>query len=264
MGNPDDSRDIASILSDWQFEHDKVIVRIVPGDDGKDKIQLRVDMGLLQMELSGRPDGKRPQDCESWLDYYEAQQRLYDESHPDSAAYQLDDEACVRLWREAVQYYQRYLSLWHLDQLELCARDTERNLRLLDFVRAHATDDRQKLQFEQYRPYVTMMHRRAIATPLVEKEQYAEALEAIESGIDAIRDFLDAYGQSERAEECLELMSLEQWRDEVHEKEKQSRRGRPETPLEALRRKLSEAVAAERFEEAAELRDEIRQLSDRK
>jgi hypothetical protein len=261
VAKPRDSKDITRLIKDWEFQHDKVVVRIVPGDDGKDKIQLRVEMGLLQMEMSGRPDGRRPQDCDSWLDYYENEQRTHDEAHPDSAAYQLEDEACVRLWREGVQYYQRYLSLWHLEQFDLCARDTARNLRLLDFVRSYADDDRQKLQFEQYRPYVTMMHHRAAATPMVLREEFPEALERIEAGIDAIRDFLEEYGQSERAEECIELVNLEQWREEVLEMAKQAGHARPESPLEALRRRLNQAIAAERFEEAAELRDEIRRTS---
>lgn len=264
MAKPEDSKDVNRILKDWEFQHDRVIVRIVSGDDGRDKIQLRVEMGLLQMEMSGRPDGRRPQNAESWLDYYEKKQRAHDEAHPDAAGFQLDDKACVRLWREGVQYYQRYLSLWHLEQFDLCARDTARNLRLLDFVRSHASDDRQKLQFEQYRPYVTMMHRRAVATPMVLREQFVEAVEMIESGIDAIRDFLEEHGQSERADECVELVSLEQWREEVLEMAKQAGQTRPESPLEALRRRLQEAIAAERFEEAAELRDEIRRESGQK
>ena len=55
----------------WIFP-DEPQVRIVPGDDGLEKIQMRIDLGLLQMELSGRPDGQRPFDHESLLDYYEA------------------------------------------------------------------------------------------------------------------------------------------------------------------------------------------------
>ena len=73
----------------------------------------------------------------------------------------------VRLLREGVQYYHRYISFWHLERYELCARDTNRNLRLFAFVREHARHTRDKLQFDQWRPYVTMMHARAVATPLI-------------------------------------------------------------------------------------------------
>lgn len=257
------SNDLSKVLRDWQFRPDDVLVRIIPGEDGRGKVQLRVDLGILQMEMDGRPDGEHPEGFESWLDYYEYSQQSYDESHPDSAAFQLSEEDCLRLWREAVQYYHRYLSFWHLELYELCARDTARNLRLFAFVRAHASEDRHKLQFDQWRPYALMMHARAIATPLVQQRLFDEGLHAIESGIDGIREFLDDYDQSHRAEECVELVSLERWREEILSQEHRAAAARPKSALQVLRQKLEEAIAAEEFEEAARLRDEIRQLGEK-
>ena len=66
------SKDLTRLLSEWQFEPEDVLVRIVPGDDGRGKIQLRVDLGILQMEMDGRPDGVRPEGFDSWLDYYKS------------------------------------------------------------------------------------------------------------------------------------------------------------------------------------------------
>jgi hypothetical protein len=143
---------------------------------------------------------------------------------------------------------------------DLCARDTNRNLRLFAFIRAHAGDDRLKLQFDQWRPYVQMMHTRAVATPLMAQRAFAEGLRVIEAGIEAIREFLDEYNQSHRAEECVELVSLERWRDEILSREEQAAEARPKSKIGLLRRKLEEAVAAEQFEDAARLRDEIRRL----
>lgn len=252
------SKDISQVLGQWPYEPDEVLVRLIEGDDGRQKVQLRVDLGLLQMEMSGRPDGQRPEGYDSWLEYYEHLRQAHDSAHPDSAPFHLTREACLRLWHEGVQYYHRYLSFWHLKLYDLCARDTDRNLRLFGFVRACATEDRHKLQFDQWRPYVLMMNARAVATPLVEERRYSEGLRAIESGIDAIRDFLDEYRQSERSEECVELVSLERWREEILTREEEAGAARPEGVLQVLRRKLDAAVAAEEFEEAARLRDEIR------
>lgn len=254
------SNDLSKTLGEWQFRPDEVLVRIVPGDDGRGKVQLRVDLGILQMEMDGRPDGHRPEGFESWLDYYEYLQQAHDETHPDSAPFLLKEEDCLQLWREAVQYYHRYLSFWHLELYELCVRDTARNLRLFAFVRAHATDDRHKLQFDQWRPYALMMHARAIATPLVEQHRYDEGLRAIEAGIEGIREFLDDYEQGHRAEECVELVSLEKWREELLDKEQRAAATRPKSAVQILRQKLDAAIAAEEFEEAAELRDKIRVL----
>ncbi len=118
------SNDLSHILNEWRFQPDEVLVRIVPGDDGRGKVQLRVDLGILQMEMNGRPDGHRPEGFESWLEFYEHRQQAHDEIHPDSAPFQLGEDDCIRLWRESVQYYHRYLSFWHLDLYELCASDT--------------------------------------------------------------------------------------------------------------------------------------------
>jgi hypothetical protein len=254
------SDDLSKLLGNWSYEPDEVLVRIIDGDDGRQKIQLRVDLGILQMELDGRPDGARPQDCESWLDYYEQQQQAHDASHSDLTPYLLADRDGGNLWREAVQYYHRYLAFWHLSMFERCARDTRRNLRLFAFIRAHTQNDRMKMQFEQWRPYVLMMHSRAVATPLIQQGHFAEGLRVIESGIDSIRDFLDEYQQSDRADQCAELLSLERWRDEILTREKSAAVAVPQTAIQVLRRKLEDAVAVEEFEEAARLRDEIRRL----
>jgi len=254
------SQDIRKLLEGWDYEPDEIVVRIIPGDDGRDKIQMRVDLGLLQMEMDGRPDGTRPEGRESWLDYYEEQQRAHEAARTD-APFALEDEDCYRLWREGVQYYHRYLSLWHLKLYDRCARDTARNMRLFAFVRQHARTDRNKFQFDQWRPYVTMMHARAVATPLVEKGEFTEALQAVETGIEGIRRFLEEHRQSHRADECLELKNLEQWRDEVMAEADRAGKGEPARSLLLLQQRLRQAVADERFEEAARLRDEIRRLS---
>lgn len=256
------SNDLSIILNQWQFDPETVLVRTVPGDDGRGKIQLRVDLGILQMEMDGRPDGFRPEGAESWLDYYEQRQQTHDETHPDSAPFGLNEEDCIRLWREGMQYYHRYLSFWHLELYESCARDTARNLRLFAFVRAHALDERHKLQFDQWRPYVLMMHTRAVATPMLQQRLYAEGLRAIEAGIDGIREFLDEYGQNDRAEECVELVSLERWREEILSKEERAAAARPKSMAEILRRQLDAAIAAEEFEEASRLRDQMRKLGN--
>ena len=105
---------------------------------------------------------------------------------------------------------------------------------------------------------------RAVATPLVKQEKYAEGLQAIELGIDAIRDFFDEYGQDSRADESIELMSLERWREEIITQEEHAAAARPKSAIRILRQKLKAAIAAEEFEEAARLRDEIRRWTDKK
>ena len=119
---------------------------------------MRIDLGLIQMELSGRPDGERPDGHESLLEVFEAKAQAALEA---GDAYSLDAESCALLMREGLQYYHRYLSAFHLERFDLVSRDTERNLRLFRFVAKYAARQRDKIEFDQYRPYVQMMHTRA-------------------------------------------------------------------------------------------------------
>ena len=218
--------DISSILGDWPYRPDEITVRIVDGEDGRRKIQLRLDLGILQMEFDGRPDGRRIHDCDSWFDFHTSRQKEHDRANPDAAPYVLEPEDCQELLREGVQYYHRYLSFWHLGLYELCARDTERNLRLFAFVREHARDDRARLEFDQWRPYVTMMHARAVATPLVELEQWEAAVNVLDAGIRGIERFLADYNQEEKAGQVGELAFLQRWKQEILQKNPTSRLGR--------------------------------------
>lgn len=258
------SFDISHLLADWPYDPDELSVRVITGDDGRERIQVRLDLGVLQLEMNGRPDGIRPHGHESWLDYYAAQQQQQDRANPDGAGFQLSSEDCAHLQREGVQYYHRYLSFWHLERFELCARDTARNLRLFRFVVDHARYERDRMAFDQWRPYVTMMHARAVATPLVRLGQHEAALRAIQVGIDGIREFLDAYDQGEQSDQCAELVQLEKLY--AHVSTLQS----PSTPPDAraeqlneLQKQLDQAIAQEAFEEAARLRDQIRDMAEK-
>ncbi len=258
------SQDIEPILREWPFQPDEITVRSIRTLDGSERIQLRLDLGMLQMHVDGRPDGARINECESWLDYHRRRQQAHDEANPDAARYLLEPEDCAELLREGVQYYHRYLSFWHLGRYELCARDTSRNLQLFEFVRNHARNDRDKLQFDQWRPYVTMMHTRAVATPLVNLDQWEAAINVIDAGIHGLERFLVDYGQEEHAERLGELQFLRRWRKEVLAESGLGTDGEDDVvdPVERLRIDLEDAIAEERYEEAAELRDQLRRLED--
>ena len=247
------TKDIQPIIDGWEFEPGNVCVRIVRGKDGREKVQMRIDLGLMQMEMDGRPDGARPQGSESLLDHLEEKVKG-SQGKKQSRELQLTDDDCAELLREGLQYYYRYLSFFHLGRYDLADRDTRRNLRLFAFVREHAASEEIKWRFDQYRPYVTMMNTRARATPLYESKHYREALEIVEQGIKGILDFLAEHELEEQAEQCIELAFLKQWKDEIDQ-------SRPLDQSEKLRRLLDQAIRSEDYERAAQLRDELRKIS---
>ncbi|TVQ63239.1 MAG: hypothetical protein EA378_02845 [Phycisphaerales bacterium] len=65
------NRDLTELLREWPFEPGRINVRVIRGSDGEPLIQVRLDLGLLQMRTEGRPDGQRPHGFDSLLDYHE-------------------------------------------------------------------------------------------------------------------------------------------------------------------------------------------------
>lgn len=249
------SKDIGLILHGWDANPDEVTVRRINGIDGSPKIQMRLDLGVLQMETEGRPDGKRPHGYESLLEYYEDRLARYRALNGnDDDGFELDSEACSSLKQESMQYYYRYLSLFHLGEYSDVIRDTQRNLRMFDFVRQWATGDDDRSSCEQFRPYVLMMNTRATACIHLEAQNFDSALQEIEIGIERIEDFFIELERSDMIESCREIVFLQDWSERIRDK-------RPLTAAEKLRRELSSAVECEDYERAAQLRDQIRELA---
>lgn len=255
------SQDIAHILDGWDFDPHELNVRIVSGQDGSRKIQMRIDLGLLQMEIDGRPDGKRPHGLESLFCYYQQQAKEYGEG------YRLSTEATEELFRERWQYYQRYLCLFHLGYYDLVVRDTERNIALFEFVRKHSRRRRDQWRFDQYCPYALMMNTRARAEMSLQANNRKGAIEDIDRGCKRIEAFLQIYDRKVDENGGFELEFLHRWREELLAAEGDDAQGsiEPEmsgssSAVSALRTQLSEAVAVEDYEHAAILRDKIRRL----
>jgi hypothetical protein len=154
--------DISHILEQWDYQPGQVVVRKFRGKDGLEKIQLRVDLGILQMNLLGRPDGKRPFAHESLFEHYQAQLEKFRDTHAGSDAdFDLKSDDCSRLQQEAIQYHHRYICLFQLGDFEGVVRDTERNLKVFDFVEEYAASDELAWSLQQFRPQLVMMRCRA-------------------------------------------------------------------------------------------------------
>jgi hypothetical protein len=244
------SLDLNSLLKDWPHETGAIKVRKIIGLDGREKLQLRIDLGVLQMEVAGRPDGQRPHNCESLLVYH---QRRAERIEARGEAYELSAEQCNDLQQEGIQYYHRYLSLFQINDFPGVIRDTQRNLDLFAFVAEHADREEMVWSFQQFRPYVLMMNTRAKASILLGDGKFAEAMREIERGRDAIQEFFQQSSFPELATKSSELAFLEEWLEEVSSK-------RPLSKLEIMKREMEIAIASELYERAAELRDAIKLL----
>jgi hypothetical protein len=100
------SLDLNDLLRDWPHEPGQLKVRKITGTDGREKLQLRIDLGLIQMELAGRPDGQRPHDYESLLEYHRHRAQRAERK---GETFTLGSDEITELQLEGIQYYHRYI-----------------------------------------------------------------------------------------------------------------------------------------------------------
>ena len=246
--------DITDMLAGWPFEPGQVIVRKIAGADGTEKIQMRLDMGLLQMELTGRPDGQKPHGQESLLVYYEQLLQCHKQYNSTDVGFELDEQACEMLRAEAVMYYHRYLAMFVLEDFEAVERDTMRNLRAMDLCNTYAVEQSDRFVLEQHRPYVLMMCTRARAQAALRDQRPKQALAAVRNGIEEIRDFSERFGGA-HGQDPPEMTILNALAREI-----ETRIGT--NPLSELQSELDTAVVEERYEDAARLRDMLRRSDE--
>ena len=249
-GTRQSMKDISQILRGWEYEPGTINVRRITGNDGSPKLQMRLDLGLLQMEMDGRPDGVRPHGCESLLEYFEKRLRDHRKKNGTELGFHLSASQCQSLREEALMYYHRYLSLFVLGEFLGVARDTARNLRVLDLCGKYASHEQDRLVLEQYRPYIIMMNARALASIEFDANNFRKALGIVKGGMKDIRRFFRKFGQEEAYGHSNEVKILRRFAREI--------RGKlPVDPVKVLQVQLNRAVKEERYEEAARLRDEI-------
>lgn len=249
------SADITPILNDWPYESGKINVRLIEGDDGESRVQLRLDLGVLQMRTSGRPDGRRPQGFESLLEYHESRLDDHAAEKGSAAGFTLSEEDCRELREEAVQYYHRYVCMMVLEDYDAVVRDTTRNLRLLDFCSRHAANEGDRHILEQFRPYITMMRARALASQALSDNEPKAAIHAIDEGLTALKLHFDESGEGEVFDQAAEVQILKGMREALTPK-------LPISQQAELRQRLDAALQSENYELAAILRDEINSIKD--
>ena len=245
--------DISQLLENWDYQPGQIVVRKFAGRDGQDKIQLRVDLGLLQMNAQGRPDGKRPFGQASLHDHFLGKLNAHVAKTGHEEGFTIKGEDCSKLQLEALQFHHRYICLLQLEDYAGALRDAERNLKVFDFVEEHAESDELAWSIQQFRPQVLMIRTRARATQKLQAEDFPAALAEIEAGIEQLREFYNEYSRHDLLDQSAEIQSLQHWMTEVSS-------NRPLTKREQLEQDLNEAVQREDYEKAARVRDALRNL----
>jgi len=226
-------QDIDSALQGWEFKPGVVQARMVQAGDGRQVIQLRVDLGLLQIEITGRPDGNRPHGFPTFFAYLRHQSALAERT---GQQFVLSEEQCMEADREFIQFYHRRMCWLALRNYSQAVADSDHTLAFMDFVRDHSPGEEYTRAHEQYRGFVVFQRTQAAAAHFVEKEE-------------PLRNFFSAHDLEEQFDEnpmVQQLRKLEQSLRKTH--------GIEATLLEQLQK----AVANEEYEAAARIRDVLR------
>ncbi len=251
------SDDLTKLLSEWEYQPGQLAVRQIEGDDGRSKIQIRLDLGLLQLEADGRPDGQRPYGKESLLDYHTARFEEHMAEGGDPELFKLDKDACRALREEASQYYHRYVAMYVLENLQVVLRDTSRNLRAVEFMEQYAAAEEDRASLAPFKPYLLMMRARALAGMAIRQREPKAAAILIDQAIDRIREHYESTGEIEMFSQCNEVRLLEGMKDTLIPK-------LPASPESELSDRLDHAIEQENYELAAILRDELRTMGVKK
>ena len=237
-----DPEHIDDIISDWPYDSGQMSVRMVEGSDGRDLIQMRLDMGLLQIETQGRPDGDRPDGHDTYYAFVQDQAMKFGDG------FLLSEEQCNESDREFVQFYHRRVCWLALREYDLAVKDAEHTLAFMDFCREYSPDANWTLSHEQYRPFV--LYHRAQATALSELQRNGaeEAILCVNQELDRFREFYQQHDAEEQFDQDELVERLMEFRESLRDQFEVGR---------TLPEQLADAVAAEKYELAAELRDEL-------
>jgi hypothetical protein len=245
------SADLRSLLKSWPYDPEDD-ARVVRGDDGRAILQVRTPLGIEQYEMEGRPDGLRPYGKETALEHYLERLRQAREEGRE-ASFQLRQRECAELFNEGTLIYYRYVRLFQLKDWPRTIRDTSRNLRLFDFVHSHAAREEDRQFLEKWRPYIVRVSCSAHAMQALEQNAYGKAYDITMDAIKQIEGLGELDDETFRFERERSLVGLSELAGQIQ-------KNRPLTELEKLEHRLRRAIERQEFEQAAKLRDQIREL----
>jgi len=234
--------DIDPLLREWPYEPGEVSARLVRAGDGRKVLQMRVEMGVLQLEVEGRPDGTKPEGYDTYFDY------LFSLSVQNGPEFVLSSEQCAAADREFLQFYHRRICWLALREFRRAVRDSDHTLGFMDFVREHSPDEEWTVSHEQYRPFVLFHRTQAASLAALEEEGPEAAIEQLNKGLQRFRELFRHYEAEEQYEDDELVERLEGLREAL----------RAQYNVQpTLSEQLARAVADEEYELAAKLRDQL-------
>ncbi len=248
-------RDLDDVIQGWPYDPEpgEVLAREVRARDGRTVLQVRVELGVLQLEVGGRPDGLRPHGFATYLDYLRhCAAGRGQVPGGKSPPWMMSASQCGEADREFVQFNHRRVAWLALRRYDKAIQDADHTLALMDFIQRHGNEEEFIASHEQLRGPV-LFHRTQAATILaLERRHYEDAIDALREGIDRLNAHQNSWWDEHDADESPNPGLIDHLRN--FEQEIRSNYRVEKT----LREQLDEAVAREDYEQAARLRDKIK------
>lgn len=240
-------RNIDQLLREWEFKPGMVQARLVQAGAGRQVLQMRVDLGIMQLETTGRPDGTRPNGFLTFLDYV---RHLARQANKKERQFVLNEEHCEQADREFTQFYYRRLCWMALREFGRAVADSDHTLTFMDFLGDHSPTDQYRLAHEQYRGLVLFHRTQAAAAVATEADKPEDAIDVIRVGLRDLQSFFADHGMDEyypQDQMVKQLQKMDRTLRKLHEID------------ETIHERLEKAIANEEYEVAAKLRDQIRE-----
>ena len=194
----------------------------------------------------GRPDGERPHEQESLLDFYHDQLA---QGHLPALA--KEDAGALR--EESWLYYIRRNFFFQLGEYDNARADAEHNLGLLDLLQTYAVDEADKWSMARWWPWIERDRAIAAALTALEQEDLLTTASELYRAEKSIREFGEQHAERYAQEDADKLAPamishVARIAELLREEE-----GLPEAPEERLER----AVEAGDAEEIERLRREM-------
>jgi len=227
--------DLTVFLRDFPFEPGQVNARIVRGADGRELVQIRVELGVLQMEVRGRPDG-----AQSVLEALRGARGVLNAA----------EAAALRL--ELVQFQQRAVAFLAVGRPQQALADADSLLAGMELVVQRGLPLERDWAESARFSVLVLRTRCAVAVENAAGSPRAAA-RAIEAGLSALEAAAERVGIADGFDTLGDVIALRALRDSLVPQLPPAQRAELEARLRA-------AVLAENYELAAILRDELRML----
>mgnify|MGYP000128082605 CR=1 FL=1 len=244
--------DLDELTSGWDCPPGELRARLIVGRDGQEQLQLRVDLGVIQMYPDGRPDGERYRGFPTAREFIEHEFRM-----PNCRVEPADWQ---ELDREIQQFNYRRMAYATIAEEALQIGDEERALRCLhgalrdieSCLAGLALVARHEANSEAYaglRPTLVFDRARLTAQLRIIEGLFEEALEEAQAGAAALEALLVELGYDEEQRETDPAL---------HYLRRLGQQLRREYGIaQTLHEQLEEAIENEDFETAARIRDEL-------